>query len=215
MMSVSNILVPIDFSETSKTATKLALEWSNLLKCNVTLVHNYRLILDQKTSHQSPRKIREAIITEKMRSFDLFEKEVDYSKAFSLTTKLELGFTIDSIRRMTEKNEVDLIIYGVKSKEIPHSTRDLIKLLDADLTPILLVHGNHVVDTNEPFDQLENKIESITADDFKTDIDKLLNVLEKAPNQSYLIHPSKKPKAHTRSINSSIADRIVNFSRAN
>ncbi|MFY0628546.1 MAG: universal stress protein [Reichenbachiella sp.] len=212
---MSNILVPIDFSETSKTATRLAIEWSKLFHCNVILVHNYRLILDHKNANKSPRAAREGIVSEKLKQIDKFEKEVNFNNAHSLTTKLELGFTIDSIKRMTAEGQIDLIIYGVKSLDVPHSTNDLLKILESQLAPVLIIHGNHVIDNTEPFEQLDNKIISVGYKNFKEHIDSHLATLDNAPNLSYLIHPISNPELQISSSNSSIAERIVNFRKAN
>jgi len=213
-MSVSNIVVPVDFSQTAKTVTELAIDWSNILQCNVILLHNYRLIAESQNPDEPPRAILEKLIADKRKQFESFDREIGFHRAYSLSTKLELGFTIDSIKRMAALGEVDLIIYGVKPSKVTQSTSDLKKILDARLAPVLIISGDPAAVDNLRFEQLKTNIMTTDYEVFMRDFDRHLKLLSQTPNNSYLIHLlNNSPSSQSKTRHSSITDRIANFSR--
>ncbi len=213
MKTVTKILVPVDFSETSKTAMRLAFEWSNLLKCEVILLATYRLIQNGATEvEQSPREIRKAIKEQKSVQFDMLKKELDFDVAHQVSIVIELGFMPNCIQQIVQEQDIDLIIYGVKPKAIPNTNADLIRALKDDHTPFLIVHGNHQNVHFQSIDELENDIKNKELGDFIQNFETYLSDLDRFPHTSFMIHPSGT-KNHSFDRHSSIVERITNFNK--
>ncbi|WP_109829893.1 universal stress protein [Reichenbachiella versicolor] len=211
MNTVSNILVPIDFSIESKAATQLAFEWSSLLKCNVILLHTYRLIAsDDEKSAVTPREIRESIISRKMRTFEKFKEEVDFRKAHNYLFTLELGFTPDSVSRYVSDNDIDLIIMGTDARQPIDSRKGFEEIIKKTAIPVLVVDQGYTFKT----DHQEYDILSMENTAFVGNLDRNLDKLSKLPDQTYLVYPSPDHEKQFTGKLSSIADRIVNFNKS-
>ena len=214
MKTVTKILVPVDFSETSKTAIRLAFEWSNLLKCDVILLGAYRLIQNrEKVEKQTAREIRQSIIQQKEKQLTDLQKEIDFSLAHKVTTTLELGFMPNCIQRIVSEQTIDLIIYGIKPKSIPNTNGDLIRSLQDAHTPFLIVHGNHKAEHFESIKELENDILTKEITDFTKNFDRNLADMDRSPHICFLVHPAESSDLPAQ--DSTIVERIANFSKTN
>ena len=210
---VSNILVPIDFSEESKAATRLAFEWSSMLKCNIILLHTYRLIVDEDSQQtDSPREIRESIISRKMQDFERFKSEIDFSKAYKFSFTLELGFAPESVARSTKDNDIDLVIIGTDATQSSTSRKGFETIINKTAVPVLLVDQAYPFQTNG--EELNLDILSMENSTFVNNIDRQIDKLSKNPAQVYLVYPSPDHEKQFTGKLSSIANRIVNFNRS-
>ena len=216
MKTVTKILVPVDFSETSKNAVRMAFEWSNLLKCEVTLLCAYRLIQNNEHGKAlTARQIRETIINRKHAQLEQLKSEIDFSIAHEVKSLFELGFMPNCIERVVKEEKIDLIIYGLKPKSIPNTNVDLIRSLQDDHTPFLIVHGNYKTGHFGSIKDLETNITSLGVSEFIENFNHLLIDLERSPNTCFLVHPSEGQTKHSLEERPSIVDRIVNFSKTN
>ncbi len=113
---MKNILVPIDFSETSKFAAKYALEIAKITNAKIALIHLIEIpkgIIDMGASSKFSipesmlylRKVKEKILH--------FKKEV-FSKNTKVNYYIKLNTPAKGILKQAEKMNSDLIVMGYK-----------------------------------------------------------------------------------------------------
>lgn len=110
---MKNILIPIDFSDVSKTAAEYGLHLATKFKSEVTFIHAYHI--PSAGASSVVWTIEEDI--KKDRLNELKEWKTQFKKAFPevhISTKVSLGFAVNEIVQETELNHYDLIVMGTK-----------------------------------------------------------------------------------------------------
>jgi nucleotide-binding universal stress UspA family protein len=111
---MKNILIPTDFSDSSKAAASYAIEFAKANNANITFLHVFHI----------PMVASEATVV--MPNFDELEKdsmdallklEESLRLKHQLTTKanciVKPGFLIDEMKDVIKENKIDLVIMGI------------------------------------------------------------------------------------------------------
>ncbi len=111
---MKNILIPTDFSDSSKAAASYAVEFAKASNANITFLHVFHI----------PMVTSEATVV--MPNFDALEKdsmdalqklEESFRVQHQLTTKanciVKPGFLIDEMKDVIKENKIDLVIMGI------------------------------------------------------------------------------------------------------
>ncbi|MEO9003955.1 MAG: universal stress protein [Ginsengibacter sp.] len=160
---MKNILVPIDFSDTSLNAINYAVSLANEFNAGLTLVHAYTgtSAFDESpeaTVHNSLEELEDA--NEKF----LEKKMEDFSKKFTVNIDhlVKKGNPIKVINEVTQKIKPELIIMGMKDKGESNSIfgSTTTSIIDKTSIPILVI----------PFKTSYQAIGTVTlASDFKNE----------------------------------------------
>ena len=114
-LTMKNILVPVDFSDTSKNAFQYALAYAKKTQANVKLIHVYNSPLDA-----SNPAILLSLGEQEERINSTLKKmiaaETDLKVPVSIEAKL--GFAVDEIVKLSATKDVDLIIMGTMGEHI-------------------------------------------------------------------------------------------------
>lgn len=114
---MKNILVPIDFSKTSRNAAKYAVSLAKYFDAEVTFINVIPPAVIIDDSFLAFVMTTQAEILENNK--DLMEKEVKaLSKKYlgKITGLVKEGSTADIIREMAEVKQADLVVMGMKGK---------------------------------------------------------------------------------------------------
>ncbi|MCV9386248.1 universal stress protein [Reichenbachiella ulvae] len=184
-----NILVPTDFSEASKTAVRLAIKWSADLKAKVTIVHAYRLIKDNQGSQNlDPRELKAQVESRCRQKFEVLQQEIDFSKAYEYSFRLELGFINNSIKNLSKEYKPSLVLYGTKPERMPHSYDNLLKIVKDNSTTIALVNEAYNSEEAETMGCLEKRSIFCTNTKFIDNPEHQTRKIERAHNNLLFIH---------------------------
>lgn len=136
---MQKILVPVDYSDDAANAALYALEIAAKSKSEIVLLHSYHVPV---VATEAPAQTYEILIEtvqkdeeEKMNKF--YEKLVKSGNGrfdnIDISTKVQLGFAIESICEVAENENVGLIVMGtrgasgIKKALIGSNTSDVIK----------------------------------------------------------------------------------------
>lgn len=116
-MTMKNILVPVDFSDTSKNAFQFALAYAEKTGAQLRLVHAYNSPLDAA----NPAVLlsiteQESRINESLAQMILNQKPD--SSPVKVDFESRLGFAVDEIVKMSEEEDTDMIIMGTMGEHI-------------------------------------------------------------------------------------------------
>jgi nucleotide-binding universal stress UspA family protein len=171
---MKNILVPIDFSETSFNAVSYAAFLANAFKTHLTLVHAYT---DTSAFDESPKSRPYDSVKELEAAHEKFLKKEMERIARRFTVKINCiamkGHPVEVINEVAQKVSPDMIIMGMKGKGESNSVlgSTTVSMIDETSIPLLII----------PKSALYQTVDSITlTSDFKNE--KLLShfpILEK------------------------------------
>ncbi|MDW3210481.1 MAG: universal stress protein [Reichenbachiella sp.] len=183
MISVRNVLVPIDFSKASWGVVKYALEAEEYKNDHLVLLHAYRLIADDfPDQRDSPVEWKKSIENKLLKTYSTFSADLDFSKNKNqVEFKMEVGFTVNCIRSLCRQNKIDLVLYAINGSKKNEQLADLIKL---DCSPIKLV--SEKLDTNQK-SLLFN--EDISKEDFFDRWNDCLLRIRENPKLSFTVAP--------------------------
>ena len=118
---MKNVLLPTDFSENSWNAIKYAIHFFDGIECGFYLLHvnslNHFMPLDEsltfdsyylETTYTKPTKKRLREFLKRISKLDVNKKK---HKFFVLT---DIGFFIESMRKIIKEKQIDLIVMGTK-----------------------------------------------------------------------------------------------------
>jgi len=111
---MKNILVPVDFSDVSKNATRYALELAKQLNASLTLFHVFHIPVvaaDAIVAMPNFDELEEASAT----AIKNFEKEVcaPNKNNVPISTIVTPGFLIDEMKDVVKEKSIDLIVMGI------------------------------------------------------------------------------------------------------
>ncbi|MEP3390559.1 MAG: universal stress protein [Reichenbachiella sp.] len=183
MISVRNVLVPIDFSKASWGVVKYALEAEEYKNDHLVLLHAYRLIADDfPDQRDSPVEWRKSIENKLLKTYSTFSSELDFSKnKHQVEFKMEVGFTVNCIRSLCRQNKIDLVLYAINGNKKNEQLADLIKL---ECSPIKLVSEKLEINQTP---LLVN--EDLSKDDFFARWDDCLMRIQQNPKLSFTVAP--------------------------
>jgi len=116
-LTMKNILVPVDFSDTSKNAFQYALAYAEKTGASIKLLNVYNSPLDAANPAillslgEQEERIKEALA--KM----ILEQKPSTSNV-PVSFEAKLGFAVDEILKLSESKDVDLIIMGTMGEHI-------------------------------------------------------------------------------------------------
>ncbi|WP_422359048.1 universal stress protein [Reichenbachiella sp.] len=183
MISVRNVLVPIDFSKASKAVVKYAIDAEAHKNDHLVLLHAYRLIADDFSSQRdSPVELRKSIESQLLQNYNTFNENLDLRKKPNhLEFKMEVGFTVNCIRSLCRQNKFDLILYALKEGKKNEQLADLIKL---GCSPVQLISEKYNAETTK---SLIGK--GISRADFFDSWEDYIHQIEQNPKLSYTVAP--------------------------
>ncbi|APY00497.1 universal stress protein [Lacinutrix venerupis] len=179
------IIIPTDFSETSKNAIYYALELMKYEKCDFTIVHAYATEVYNNTEELSRDYF------EKYR--DKIKQEADSKLQKIITQMLEkspnprhnyksisiFNSIVESVNDLIKKEEADLVVIGTKGKTnnvnnaFGSNTINLIKYVNCPILSVPLsykdMHPKHILfptDYNIPFNKRAFKLVSNIAKNY-------------------------------------------------
>lgn len=122
MKLFDNILVPIDFSDTSVSALKFAIQIAEKTAARLTLVYAMRLIppANGTSLHIIPGKLKSDLEAKVQRQFEDIERDLLEYSSVSYEFTVKIGFFIDVIISMAEANQFDLIVMGTNGNSGPN-----------------------------------------------------------------------------------------------
>lgn len=132
------ILCAIDFSESSLSVVKMAVELANLYNIPVIILYSFRLVQSEKMSVPEYRKSMEM---RARKDFENLLKKLNVSDSVKYEFRCEIGFLTDRIEAFTEKSDVGMIVL---SQDLADSINDHKELsfqhfISAAKTPLLIV----------------------------------------------------------------------------
>lgn len=111
---MKKILVPTDFSETADKARDYAIQLAQLIEAEIILLNTYHVPYSG-ASAGTLINIDKIALEEAEKAMDLQLEYVNNNYAnIKFSTLCRSGLLIDSIRRISENNDVDLIVLGTK-----------------------------------------------------------------------------------------------------
>lgn len=116
-MAMKNILVPVDFSDTSKNAFQFALAYAEKTGAQLQLIHAYNSPLDAA----NPAMLlsiteQESRINESLAQMILNQKP--NSSSVLVTFESRLGFAVDEIVKISDDPHTDMIIMGTMGEHM-------------------------------------------------------------------------------------------------
>lgn len=207
-----NILVPTDFSEASKTAIRLAIEWSAQLNAKLTVVHAYRLIKEsQETGLLDARALKNKVEAKCRLKFEALQDEIDFSPVYEVEFRLDLGFIYNSVKNIFREQSRSIILFGIKPERLPHSYDSLIKMIKGGVSPIFMVHKDYDPHAAETLKALEDRSIFCSETKFLDDPGHCTRKIERAHNQLLVVHAALQRKEEILSMLQPITTRIANF----
>ncbi len=116
-LTMKNILVPVDFSDTSKNAFQFALAYAEKTGAQLRLIHAYNSPLDVAnpamllTITEQEERINETL-KQLVQSLQPSDSKV------KVTYEAKLGFAVDEVIKMSESPDVDMIIMGTMGEHL-------------------------------------------------------------------------------------------------
>lgn len=153
MNSKRTLLIPIDFSNTSKVAVRFILTNEFKKGDKIILLHSYRLIADEYENYrETPRKLKLSIESKLLTQYQQFHNELTLELYKSnIEFIMKMGFTANCIQTLLQEIPIDLIVYGLKENK---GTDTLIDLMSGDCAPVLLIAENLNLDMYTPNSQV-------------------------------------------------------------
>ncbi len=116
-LTMKNILVPVDFSDTSKNAFQYALAYAEKTQADIHLLHVFNSPLDVA----NPAILlslgeQEERINESLKK--MITDHLPTQSNVSVTFEAKLGFAVDELIKLSSTDEVDLIIMGTMGEHI-------------------------------------------------------------------------------------------------
>jgi len=114
---MKNILVPVDFSDTSKNAFRYALAYAKKTQANIKLIHAFNSPLDAANPAfllslgEQEGRLKSAM--ERM-----VADEMQQDSTIEVTYEIKLGFAVDEIVQQSNNGAIDLIIMGTMGEHI-------------------------------------------------------------------------------------------------
>lgn len=180
MKTNRNLLIPIDFSHASKIAVRFALSNEYRHGDKLILLHSYRLISDDPEFKNQPRQLKLSI------EQDLQKKYEDFKQALNLNLYgsdiifiKKMGFTSKSIETLTDEQNIDLIIYGLKKDKNNHA---LIEIIEAGYSPVEIVTESMDFKKSEPLIKIK-----MSPSDFSSRSEYYISEAYAHPNTPYLV----------------------------
>ena len=116
-LAMKNILVPVDFSDTSKNAFQYALAYAKKTQANVKLIHVFNSPLDAANPAvllslgDQEKRLNEALQ-------QMVTNQMPPNAKVPVTFEAKLGFAVDEIIKYSESKDIDLIIMGTMGEHI-------------------------------------------------------------------------------------------------
>ncbi len=163
MNPVDNILVPIDFSETSRNALKYAIAIAEKAGARLTLAHAMRLIPPTPSTHRIvPGDLKSELEESVKAQFSILKEDIlDFTELqYEFVTKI--GFSIDVIESMASSKVYDLVVMGTNgatglNKFFGSTTSAIIKEVDVPviaIPPEASFHGFNYVTVASDYENL-------------------------------------------------------------
>ncbi len=116
-LTMKNILVPVDFSDTSKNAFQYALAYAEKTHAAIQLIHVFNSPLDAA----NPAILlslgeQEDRINESLK--DMIATHLPADSKVPVTFEAKLGFAVDELIKLSNTDDVDLIIMGTMGEHI-------------------------------------------------------------------------------------------------
>lgn len=204
-----HILVPIDFSDTSLTAIKLAHRWSKSLDAHVTLVHAYRMISEtEDTRRLSAVELKRQITSDCQDKYLALQAKLDFAIPKDWQFMLEPGFTYHILDKLTLSDTGHIILNAVPTHLSSHQYEEITSMVQATNTPILLIPERY----NSPPDSEANTPLSVfTREVFAKKAHTFLPLIASTPDSLVLIKSNHTDSQQFISLFSPNTVRIANF----
>lgn len=137
---MQKILVPVDYSDDAANAALYALEIAAKSKSEIIFLHTYHVpvIVTEAPAAQSYELFIENVQKDEEQKMNKFlDKLLSYEngkfKSIDISTKIMLGFAVEVILEISEKNNIQLIVMGtrgasgIKKALIGSNTSNIIK----------------------------------------------------------------------------------------
>lgn len=111
---MKNILVPTDFSDSSKAAASYAIEMAKTVNATITFFHVYHIpMITSEAAIVMPTY--ESLENDSMGALQKFEKDLKAAHSFGGKTNcvVKPGFLIDEMKDHISENNIDLVIMGI------------------------------------------------------------------------------------------------------
>ena len=148
--NISNILVPIDFSNHSKIAVETAFSISDKLKdASIKCLHIYEIPLGFYKTGKSKEEFAEIMKVNSTKQYDRFMKSFDRSADFDCVL-LDKGPASELINNEILKDKIDLVIMGSKGQSagslilLGSTTEKLTEINETSLTLIVKKKDEHI-----------------------------------------------------------------------
>lgn len=145
---MKNILVPTDFSDSSKAAASYAIELAKVAKAKITFFHVYHIpMITSEAAIVMPTY--ENLENDSLGALKKFENEIKtaHSYAGETTCIVKPGFLIDEMKDQISESKIDLVIMGIngvgKIGEILMGSNATIAIHNIDC-PILVIPNDSV-----------------------------------------------------------------------
>lgn len=145
---MKNILVPTDFSDSSKAAASYAIELAKTANAKITFFHVYHIpMITSEAAIVMPTY--ENLEADSLGALQKFERELTAEHSFSGQTNcvVKPGFLIDEMKDQISENEIDLVIMGInglgKIAEILMGSNATIAIHNIDC-PVLVIPNDSV-----------------------------------------------------------------------
>lgn len=191
----SNILVPVDFSDNSHSAARYALYLGRHLKANITLFHAVTVPV---VVGDYPSAVPVEIDTEPSKEeIEKLRKELqqtldeDGDSSVVLNTRVEVGFTVDSIMEVAKDIDADMIVMGTTGAsgvEKFFIGTNAASVIDRSEIPVLLIPANAKV---KPLKEIVYATNFDPEDDIM--MDTLLQFAKIFGSKIHCLHVSDKP----------------------
>lgn len=145
MTPIKNILVPIDFNETSNHALDYAIDLAKLIGARVTVAHSYVIPV---YAFPDGALITSPELAAKLS--DAAQKNLDAAvnarrnRGVELTGVLTNGVPVDEISRLAKEQHVDLIVMGTHGRHgLPRALLGSVAetVIRTSSIPVLAIHG--------------------------------------------------------------------------
>jgi nucleotide-binding universal stress UspA family protein len=191
----TNILVPVDFSDNSHSAARYALYLGRHLKANITLFHavtvpvvvgDYPSAVPVEIDTEPSKEEIEKLKKELLQTLD-----EDGDSSVVLNTRVEVGFTVDSIMEVAKDIDADMIVMGTTGAsgvEKFFIGTNAASVIDRSEIPVLLIPANAKV---KPLKEIVYATNFDPEDDIM--MDTLLQFAKIFGSKIHCLHVSDKP----------------------
>lgn len=191
----TNILVPVDFSDNSQSAARYALYLGRHLKANITLFHavtvpvvvgDYPSAVPVEIDTEPSKEEMEKLKEELQKTLD-----GDGDTSVSLRTRVEVGFTVDSIIEVANEIDADMIVMGTtgaSGMEKFFIGSNAASVIDRSEIPVLLIPAKAKV---KPVKEIVYATNFDPEDDIM--MDTLLQFAKIFGSKIHCLHVSEKP----------------------